>query len=273
MGLNNLKILIWCGHAANQKALANKIATLYTVEGVVIEAGDGKKKKRKLIKWPAFFLDRIRFQKIYSAWKNLMKYYDNKFPGWPNVPMIKVTGINCKETTEFTQNIQPDLIIVSGTALIKEPLLSIPARIGIINLHTGLSPFVKGGPNCTNWCIANNTWDLIGNTIMWLNAGIDSGNIIMAEKIDIKTAPDLTIAHQMVMEHAHELYSRAIGYLSGAVPPYLSVSQESIGKGKLFLTKMWTAAKRKDLLRNWDDRNSFVDNTTAQTVSVKEGKS
>jgi len=268
MGLTDLKIVIWCGNAPNQRALANKIAALYPVAGIVIDEGVGKKKKRNLLDWPAVLIDRIRFRRIYGAWKNLMSYYDMGFPQWPACPVLKVNGINSKETETFTRDLHPDLVIVSGTALIKEPLLSIGARLGTINLHTGLSPFVKGGPNCLNWCIANNHWHLVGNTIMWLNSGIDAGNIITTETVDVREAKNLDEAHKIVMEHAHNLYLRAIAYLAGSAQPYQSVPQDTLGKGNLYLTKMWTAIKRKDLLRNWKNRKRTTVTTPPMTVSL-----
>jgi Formyl transferase len=272
MAVKNIKIVIWCGAAANQKALANKIAEKYKIAGIVIDTPSGANKKKRPVDLPAILLDRLRFRKIYGAWKSLMNYYDQKFPQWPDTPTIKVGSINNTATETFTSNLQPDLIIVSGTALIKEPLLSIAAPLGIINLHTGLSPFVKGGPNCTNWCIANNTLHLVGNTIMWLNAGIDTGNIITTETVDIKKAADLDTAHRLVMEQAHDLYIRAIDYLSTSEPPYNSVPQNSISKGELFLTKMWTSAKKKQLLKNWKERDSFDTAVIPKTVSLKAGK-
>jgi methionyl-tRNA formyltransferase len=268
MALKKLKIIIWCGAAPNQKALANKMAAGFDVAGIVIDTHSGRKKKRKLIQLPAIFWDRFRFRTIYNAWGNLMKYYERKFPEWPPAPQIKVSDINSKETEIFTRELKPDLIVVSGTALIKEPLLSIPVSIGIINLHTGLSPYVKGGPNCTNWCIANNTFHQVGNTIMWLNAGIDAGNIITTESVDIKNAKHLNEAHQIVMDHAHDLYLRAIGYLFETEPPYNSVLQNSIDKGQLYLTKMWTAEKKNDLLRNWSNRKSFIGGEPPKTISL-----
>jgi methionyl-tRNA formyltransferase len=268
MALKKLKIVIWCGAAANQKALANKIAAKFDVAGIVIDTHSGKKKKKNLFQLPSILWDRFRFQKIYSAWRNLMSYNENKFPNWPDSPHLKVSNINDKETETFTSQLQPDLIIVSGTSLIKEPLISIPASIGIINLHTGLSPYVKGGPNCTNWCIANNTFHLVGNTIMWLNAGIDAGNIITTETVNVKSAADLNEAHQLVMDHAHELFLRAIDYLSETEPPYNSVPQSSIDKGQLYLTKMWTAAKKKDLLRNWKNRKTFSGIEIPETIPL-----
>jgi hypothetical protein len=73
------------------------------------------------------------------------------------------------------------------------------------------------------------------------------------------------------MEHAHDLYIRSIDYLLTATPPFVSVPQSSIGKGNLFLTKMWTSAKRQDLLRNWKKRKDYQpDQTPVQTVPLPE---
>jgi methionyl-tRNA formyltransferase len=272
MALKKLKIVIWCGAAANQKALANKIAANFEVAGIVIDTHTGKKKKRNLFQLPAIIWDRFRFRTIYNAWQNLMRYYENKFPQWPDPLQLKVSNINDKKTETFTNQFQPDLIIVSGTSLIKEPLISIPVAIGIINLHTGLSPYVKGGPNCTNWCIANYAFHLVGNTIMWLNAGIDSGNVITTEAVDIKKANDLDDAHRLVMDHAHDLYLRAISYLSETEPPYNSVPQSSIENGKLFLAKMWTASRKKDLVRNWRKRQIFSGGEMPKTIPLSASK-
>jgi methionyl-tRNA formyltransferase len=137
-----------------------------------------------------------------------------------------------------------------------------------MNLHTGLSPYVKGGPNCTNWCIANNEWHLTGNTIMWLNAGIDSGNIITTETVDIRSASSLTQAHYLVMEHAHNLYGRAIQYVLSQKAPYNSIPQQSIAKGTLYLTKMWNSEKRKALLNNWKKRSSASLQIPVKTVPL-----
>jgi methionyl-tRNA formyltransferase len=152
--------------------------------------------------------------------------------------------------------------------LIRGPLVNIQPATGILNLHTGLSPYVKGGPNCTNWCIANNQFDLIGNTIMWLNAGIDSGNIITTETVDILRAKDLDTAHLMVMEQAHDLYVRTLRYIESQTAPYHSVPQSEIGLGQLYLTKMWTAEKRKQLLKNWRNKKTFTSSETPRTIAL-----
>ena len=264
----NKKLLIWCSDAPNQMALAGKIAKKYTLSGIVIEKKKPGSSKNNFFQLPAKLWDRIRFRSIYTAWKKLLEFYKKEISGWPAVPILEVESINSIEAAEFSKRLSPDLIIVSGTRLIKEPLLSIPAGIGIVNLHTGLSPYVKGGPNCTNWCIANNDWHLVGNTIMWINAGIDTGNIITTESIDIWESKTLYDAHKMVMDHAHELYLKTIEYLLTSKPPHNSVGQSSLAKGKTYYTKMWTSKKKSELLFNWDKRKNVLMKPAPQTVSL-----
>ena len=255
MALEQKRIIIWCDGSANQKALAAKIAKRFFVAGIIIDEKQSLSKKLIIKSIPLLIWDRLRFFSVYSAWKRMQQWYQEQFRDWPEVPILRVPSINSSEAEDFTRRLSPQLVVVSGTQLIKQPMLNIPVEIGMINLHTGLSPYVKGGPNCTNWCISNNEWHLIGNTIMWINAGIDSGNIITTETIDIRKADNLFEAHKLVMEHAHNLYIRAIDYLVTHHSPYQSIQQNSLGKGRLFLTKMWTAEKRKLLLENWKRRN------------------
>ncbi|MBK7562732.1 MAG: hypothetical protein IPI68_14840 [Chitinophagaceae bacterium] len=262
------KIVIWCGDAPNQMALAAKIAGKYTVAGIVIEKKKPAASRKNLVQVFTKIGDRFRFYTIYDAWKKLQHFYKTAFPDWPSVPILRVESINSKETEEFSRNLSPDLVVISGTSLIKEPLLQMRAGIGLINLHTGLSPYIKGGPNCTNWCIAHNDWHLVGNTIMWINAGIDSGNIITTATVDIRQAQTLFEAHKMVMEHAHELYLNSINYLFNSQPPYISVEQSGFPKGKTFYTKMWTSEKKSALLRNWRNRAKAPGLMPPETVSL-----
>ena len=270
MEVSGKKIIIWCGAAPNQKALAVKISKEFPVVAIVIDEKPGGKSKRRLSDYPSLILDRLRFRKIYNAWKGLMQFYTNRFTEWPDVPVLRVAGINQPDVISFSEKFKPDLIVVSGTALIKSPVLKTESSIGMINLHTGLSPYVKGGPNCTNWCIANNDWHLVGNTIMWLNAGIDAGNIIASETTDIRHANTIGEAHIRVMDHAHDLYLRCIRYLLSASPPFQSIPQNTIAKGSLYLTKMWNREKRNLLLRNWKNRHAVNTKEKPVTISLPD---
>lgn len=150
---------------------------------------------------------------------------------------------------------RPDMVLVSGTDLLQQPLIDLMGRHGrVMNLHTGLSPYVRGGPNCTNWALALGGFDLIGNTVMWIDAGIDSGNLVATERTPLDGRETLGQLHLKVMEHAHDLYCRA--YRRAADGDELpSVPQASIAKGRLFLSKDWTAGRMLEAVTNF--RNDY----------------
>jgi folate-dependent phosphoribosylglycinamide formyltransferase PurN len=243
-------IVCWIGDAPNHWALASRFSGAFGVAGIVVDKKRSANSRRGWMKLLNRAIDKFRFGKIDKAWSNMQDYYRQRKDIPSSVPILEVDNINDPAVKEFTEKLGADLVVVSGTSLIKEPLVSLPLKRGIMNLHTGLSPYVKGGPNCTNWCIANNQWHLIGNTIMWISAGIDSGNIISSEQTKIDEEDDLDTIHLKVMRHAHDLYLRSASYIIDHQPPYPSVPQNEMGKGSLFLTKMWTAEKKKQLLKN-----------------------
>ena len=102
---------------------------------------------------------------------------------------------------------------MSGTKLVGARLLQLKPKNGILNLHTGISPYVKGGPNCTNWCIATNNFHLIGNTIMWLDEGIDTGALIQQEAIDITPKDSLLSIYAKCAATGANLIHRALNEL------------------------------------------------------------
>ena len=158
-------------------------------------------------------------------------------------------NINTEVAYNFTKAIQPDIILVSGTRLIRDKLLTIKPTIGIINLHTGLSPYIKGGPNCTNWCIANNEIHLIGNTVMWIDKGIDTGNIISTNLVKFNGDESLKEVHSKVMDEAHSLVINSLQFLKNG--EIQNIKQEQIAKGKTYYTKQWNLSQKKQLIKNF----------------------
>lgn len=244
-----MKIIMLVGSNPNHRALACKIHEEFNITGLVVELRKGKKKtfwKKILHYW-----DMLSFYKINYAWFSLMRCYNKYFPEWPSVDFLTVENINDNNVIKFVNQLKPDLILVSGTRILKKDFLSaVKPTIGILNLHTGISPYVKGGPNCTNWCLARDTFHLIGNTIMWIDEGIDTGNLIATERTQFNGDESLEMIHLKVMEHAHDLYIRTVEKMK--VHPDLceNVPQSEIAEGELYLSKMWNKKMKKALLHN-----------------------
>jgi hypothetical protein len=229
-----MKIIMLIGKGANQKALANRMHATVPLAAVALVDIPKKGKGPRLT-------TRITSASVglplKNAWNKLFQHYDHLYRELPPVPTSVHEGVNSLSVMSLVENIQPDLVVVSGTDLLREPLIS---KAKIINLHTGISPHIKGGPNCTNWALAIGEFGLIGNTIMWLDAGIDSGNLIATERTPLTGRESLYDLHLKVMDHAHDMCCRCVKlYVDGI--ELNSVPQAELGSGRLFLTKHWTA--------------------------------
>lgn len=243
-----MNIVLWMGSESNQCALANKVHHRFAVAGIVKESRP-RKRKKTIKKMLEALLERVLIPSLGSAWRDLQRFYKAEFPVWPEVKTLETSSINSNEVLNFTNALKPDVILVSGTSLIKDTLLEIPVSIGILNLHTGLSPYVKGGPNCTNWCLAEKQLHLIGNTIMWINKGIDTGDILATDFVPLHEQDSLTDLHIRVMNHAHHLYLKTLdSVLAGHTE---ALSQNEMPAGKTYYTKSWTLRKRIRAVRHF----------------------
>ncbi len=260
-----MKIVLLCGDNQNQIALANKIAKRFNLIGIVIEKHEKKKKSFSFSEMRERILDRTVFYSIRKAWYNMLQYYKNAYPTFPEIEKKEVEKINSTDTIEFILKLNPDLLMVSGTSIIRKEILNLPISKGIINLHTGLSPYIKGGPNCTNWCIAKNNFHLIGNTVMWIDAGIDSGNIIATEQIILEGKETLTYLHLKVMEHAHELYLRVVEKIENDFENCPGVTQLSINDGTTYYSRDWNWKNKFDLISNFKKMEAYVNSKKYKT--------
>ena len=231
-----LKIVAIFGDGPSQKALAHRIhqsVPLHHIARIKLEP----KGRRRVIR-SAVSLTLARG--LRAAWKNMLNHFEQRFTDWPAVPASEHASANDPVLAELIQRQRPDLVLVSGTDLLTKATLDRFAT-KVVNLHTGISPYIRGGPNCANWALALGEFDLIGNTIMWIDPGIDSGAIISTERTPLTGRESLKELHIKVMDHAHDLYCRAVeAFAQGRTLP--SVRQTDIAKGRLFLTRHWDSA-------------------------------
>ncbi len=87
---------------------------------------------------------------------------------------------------------KPDLMFVFGASILKEPILSLLPPGRFINLHLGLSPYYRGsGTNF--WPFVNEELEYVGATILHIDAGIDTGDIIAHVVPNIETRDNVHI--------------------------------------------------------------------------------
>tara|TARA_B100000242_G_C43005454_1_gene467214 strand:+ start:97 stop:930 length:834 start_codon:yes stop_codon:yes gene_type:complete len=101
---------------------------------------------------------------------------DKIIPDHSNPLIIQRGTINDEKYLKQIISLKPDLIICYGCSIIKEDLLN-SFENKILNLHLGLSPYFRGsGTNF--WPLYYNIPEYIGATFMFMDDGIDTGEII-----------------------------------------------------------------------------------------------
>lgn len=238
-----MKILLFCSEAPNQIALATKLHDSIGLAGIAVLHSNTGATIRRIRSWRTLkrkIRHRILGRPLVRAWAEMQAMYRSQYLEFPILPQCAVQDINTSEVENWVGQEEPDLVLVSGTNLLRLPLIEAIQKSGkVMNLHTGISPYVKGGPNCTNWCLALGQPGLIGNTIMWIDSGIDSGGLIATERTLLSGSETITDLHIKVMEHAHDLYVRAAKRYSNRLP-LPDVAQAEIGMGRLFYSRDWT---------------------------------
>ncbi len=239
-----MRALLLTGGQPNQNALAWKASRHVELAAVVVS--DNVPAKPKPPRERALLLanraaGRVVGRPFVGAWAALSARYRDAYPERPPAPVVRVRNVNDRATLDAIERYDPELVVVSGTNLVGRRVIEAASRRrGIVNLHTGLSPYVKGGPNCTNWCLERGWFHLIGNTVMWLDRGIDSGHIVATERTPLAGDEGLDDLHFKVMEHAHDLYVRCLRAIAEGAP-VPRVPQASIAEGRTFYGAEWNA--------------------------------
>ena len=133
------------------------------------------------------------------------------------LPIIQPDKIRANE--EFRARlteIKPDAIIVVGYGrIIPQWMLDLP-RLGNINLHASLLPKYRGAAPI-QWAIASGE-TITGNTTMRIDAGLDTGDILLQEELAIASEDTSeTLAPRLAMTGADLMVKTLQGLQAGTI--------------------------------------------------------
>lgn len=99
------------------------------------------------------------------------------------VPVFQPARIREPDAVEKIRSLSPDLIVVAAFGqILPQELLDIP-RLGCINIHASLLPRLRGAAPI-QWSVINGDPES-GITLMQMNAGLDTGDILFQESLPI----------------------------------------------------------------------------------------
>ena len=177
-----LRVLVLCGRSPRHLYVANALCGSADVLAIVQESGS-QISWRKLAKAlrPSNIVRKgwrwLRDRRRYTGNKEARFFFGDQAPRLDRPELVRqVPHINHPDVATLAREVKPDVIAVFGTSLIRGDLLK-EGRLGIVNLHGGLSPEYRGA-DCTFWALYNGEPEKVGCTLHWIDAGIDTGGLI-----------------------------------------------------------------------------------------------
>lgn len=125
-----------------------------------------------------------------------------------NISYHEVDHINDPGSKDIIADAKADLLIVLGwSQLLDEEVLGLPS-IGTIGAHASLLPSYKGSAPI-NWALINGL-DRTGNTLMWLNPGVDTGDILDQMEFEIDIYDTCETLYLKVADSNREMLLRSL---------------------------------------------------------------
>ncbi len=126
---------------------------------------------------------------------NIFKYFQKK------IPVYKTGNLNASASEIIIRKLDPDFLLLLGSGIIKKNILKIPLK-KTVHCHHGYLPKYRG--------VSTAEWSLFYENEVYLtthfvDAGIDTGEIILRRKVRIDTGDSIEIVRKKCREQSVEL--------------------------------------------------------------------
>ena len=218
--MDKIKVLMLAGGGESTSLMFNGISDSFDVCKVIIESPVSNKQllKRRartlgivkvfgqlcFMAYNKTLLKRLSLKQIIEIKRN--KNLDDK--DIDEKLITRVNSVNSTKTIDILKRIQPDIVIVNGSRIIKREILeSIDAPF--INTHVGITPKYRG-VHGGYWALTENDIDNCGVTIHMIDTGIDTGGILYQEAIQVTNKDNFNTYPYLQIAAAIPLMKQAI---------------------------------------------------------------
>ncbi|WP_298440192.1 methionyl-tRNA formyltransferase [Geobacter sp.] len=128
------------------------------------------------------------------------------------IPVLQPHRVRAPEVVEQLRALNPDLmVVVAFGQILPQALLDIP-RYGCINIHASLLPRYRGAAPI-NWCLINGETET-GITTMQMDAGLDTGDMLVKRAIAIDPDEDAQSLHDRLSRLGAETVAETLDRLT-----------------------------------------------------------
>ncbi|CCO07185.1 methionyl-tRNA formyltransferase [Desulforamulus hydrothermalis] len=134
-----------------------------------------------------------------------------------HLPVLQPDSIRTQEFVQNLQELRPDCLVVVAYGKILPPaVLALPPR-GCINLHASLLPRYRGAAPI-HWAVINGETET-GVTTMFMDQGMDTGDMILKQKVIIGPDDTVGMLHDQLALVGAELLVKTIDLLEQGLAP------------------------------------------------------
>lgn len=188
------KKIVLLGREDSQTAiLYNSLQSEFLIAGVIVEEGESRLKfvKRRVKRLGlSKALGQIAFRLIVVPWlkatsrhrvEEIIQQFALDASALPAKKLIRVSSVNSDETIQLLLELQPSVVVVSGTRIIAARVLNCVAAV-FINMHAGITPMYRG-VHGGYWALVKHDVDACGVTVHEVDTGVDTGRILGQTRI------------------------------------------------------------------------------------------
>jgi methionyl-tRNA formyltransferase len=132
------------------------------------------------------------------------------------LPVYQPERIRRPEAVELLASLRADVMVVVGYGqIIPQPIIDLPRR-GIVNVHASLLPKYRGAAPI-QWAIVNGE-KRTGVTTMQINAGLDTGDMLLKEETEIGLDETSVELSRRLAPMGADLLARTLAEIETIVP-------------------------------------------------------
>ncbi|HEX8149649.1 MAG TPA: formyl transferase [Pyrinomonadaceae bacterium] len=231
------RIAVLCSDDAHHKYLVALLRSRFDVAAVVVEPARCQRRRLRRSSRRRDYAYAL-YHHLRRTVLGLNRYRRRHFADLAGAPAdvfdgaLTVEDINDPAVAELLEGLKPDLTVIICTSILKERVLAAAGPM-VVNVHGGYLPYYRGN-HCFFFALYQNELDRIGSTIHFVNAGIDTGDII-----------EVVVPRIDPWDNAEALYCRAERLAIDRLAELLERWQQSESlprhpqtvRGRLYLTR------------------------------------
>jgi methionyl-tRNA formyltransferase len=236
------KKIVLLGREDSQTAiLYNSLQREFSIERVIVEQGESRlkfvKRRIKRLGWRKT-LGQVAFRLVVVPCleatsrrrvSEITRQSGMDASPIPAFKLLKVSSVNSDQTIRLLQELQPSVIVVSGTRIIAAAVLNcVPAVF--LNMHAGITPMYRG-VHGGYWALVEHNIDVCGVTVHEVDTGVDTGRILGQARIVPNGADNFATYSFLQLAAGLPLLKRAIG---DACEGRLQTVPAPVGKSRLW---------------------------------------